>query len=133
MVWQPEIDELNERKRMSEQMGGQVGIDVQHQRGKLTIRERIALLADQDSFHEIGQLTGAATYDGDRLVDVRPSNMIIGTCNLNGRRVVLNGGDFTVRGGAGDATIGNKGGHARIWHWIGEYPTSDYWIQPVVV
>jgi acetyl-CoA carboxylase carboxyltransferase component len=113
MVWQPEIDELNERKRMSEQMGGQVGIDVQHQRGKLTIRERIALLADQDSFHEIGQLTGAATYDGDRLVDVRPSNMIIGTCNLNGRRVVLNGGDFTVRGGAGDATIGNKGGHAQ--------------------
>lgn len=113
MVWQPEIDELNRRKEMAGKMGGQTGIDVQHQRGKLTIRERIDLLTDKGSFQEIGQLTGAATYEGGKLIDVRPSNMVIGLCNLNGRKVVLNGGDFTVRGGAGDATIGNKGGHAQ--------------------
>ncbi|MDK1025336.1 MAG: carboxyl transferase domain-containing protein [Gammaproteobacteria bacterium] len=113
MVWQPEIDELNRRKQMAGKMGGQTGIDVQHQRGKLTIRERINLLTDKGSFQEIGQLAGAATYDGEKLVDVRPSNMVIGLCNLNGRKVVLNGGDFTVRGGASDATIGNKGGHAQ--------------------
>jgi len=113
MVWQPEIDELNRRKKMAEKMGGQAGIDVQHQRGKLTIRERIDLLADPGSFREIGQLAGAATYDGEKLVDVRPSNTVIGLCSLNGRKVVLNGGDFTVRGGAADAAIGNKGGHAQ--------------------
>jgi acetyl-CoA carboxylase carboxyltransferase component len=113
MVWQPEIDELNQRKKMSEQMGGQTGIDVQHQRGKLTIRERLDLFTDKGSFQEIGQLAGAATYDGNKLVDVRPSNMVIGLCSLNGRKVVLNGGDFTVRGGAADAGIGNKGGHAQ--------------------
>jgi acetyl-CoA carboxylase carboxyltransferase component len=113
MVWQPEIDELNQRKKMSEQMGGQTGIDVQHQRGKLTIRERLDLLTDKGSFQEIGQLAGAATYDEGKLVDVRPSNMVIGLCSLNGRKVVLNGGDFTVRGGAADASIGNKGGHAQ--------------------
>jgi len=113
MVWQPEIDELNRRKKMAEKMGGQTGIDVQHERGKLTIRERIDLLVDEGSFQEIGQLTGAATYDEGKLVDVRPSNMVIGVCDLNGRKVVLNGGDFTVRGGAGDATIGNKGGKAQ--------------------
>ena len=113
MVWQPEIDELNQRKKMAEQMGGQAGIDVQHKRGKLTVRERIDLLADKGSFQEIGQLAGAATYDGEKLVDVRPSNRVIGLCKLNGRRVVLNGGDFTVRGGAADASIGNKAGHAQ--------------------
>ncbi|MCZ6656036.1 MAG: hypothetical protein O7C67_01965 [Gammaproteobacteria bacterium] len=113
MVWQPEIDELNRRKKMAEQMGGQTGIDVQHQRGKLTIRERLDLLADPGSFQEIGQLAGAATYEGDELIDVRPSNVVIGVCRLNGRKVVLNGGDFTVRGGAADAAIGNKGGHAQ--------------------
>ncbi len=113
MVWQPEIDELNRRKKMAEQMGGQRGIEVQHERGKFTIRERLDLLADPGSFQEIGQLAGAATYDGDELVDVRPSNMVIGVCRLNGRKVVLNGGDFTVRGGAADASIGNKGGHAQ--------------------
>ena len=113
MVWQPEIDELNKRKKFAEQMGGQTGIEVQHKRGKLTIRERIDLLTDKGSFQEIGQLAGAAEYDGEKLVNVRPSNRVIGLCSLNGRNVVLNGGDFTVRGGAADAAIGNKGGHAQ--------------------
>lgn len=113
MVWQPEIDELKRRNKMAEKMGGQTGIDIQHERGKLTIRERIDLLADPGSFREIGQLAGAATYDGDKLVDVRPSNMVIGQCHVNGRKVVLNGGDFTVRGGSADGSIGNKGGHAQ--------------------
>ena len=94
-------------------MGGEKGIEVQHGRGKLTIRERLDLLTDKGSFQEIGRLAGAATYEGDQLVNVRPSNMVIGTCTLDGRKVVLNGGDFTVRGGAADASIGNKGGHAQ--------------------
>jgi acetyl-CoA carboxylase carboxyltransferase component len=113
MVWQPEIDELNRRKEFAAQMGGQTGIDVQHQRGKLTIRERIDALTDEGTFQEIGQLAGAASYEGNDLKDVRPSNMVVGLCDLNGRKVVLNGGDFTVRGGAADASIGNKGGHAQ--------------------
>ena len=113
MVWEPEIEELGRRKKMAEKMGGQVGIDVQHKRGKLTIRERIELLTDKGSFQEIGQLAGAATYEDDKLIDVRPSNSVVGLCTLNGRKVVLNGGDFTVRGGAGDAAIGNKGGRAQ--------------------
>ncbi len=113
MVWQPEIEEINRRVAMAQKMGGQVGIDVQHGRGKLTIRERLDLFCDGGSFQEIGRLAGAATYEGDELVDVRPSNSVVGTCSLNGRKVVVNGGDFTVRGGSADAAIGNKGGHAQ--------------------
>lgn len=94
-------------------MGGEAGIAEQHRRGKHTIRERLDLFTDEGSFREIGELAGAATYDGNELVDVTPSNMVIGVARLNGRRVVLNGGDFTVRGGASDASIGNKGGHAQ--------------------
>lgn len=111
--WQPEIDEIEKRGNFAEQMGGEEGIAVQHSRGKLTIRERLDLLCDPGSFQEIGRFAGAATYEGDELVHVRPSNTVIGTCKLDGRRVVLNGGDFTVRGGAADAAIGNKGGHAQ--------------------
>jgi acetyl-CoA carboxylase carboxyltransferase component len=113
MVWQPEIEEINKRVEFAKKMGGQEGIDVQHGRGKLTIRERLDLFCDDSSFQEIGRLAGVATYDGDELTDFKPSNMIIGTCELNGRKVVLNGGDFTVRGGSADASIGNKGGHAQ--------------------
>ena len=113
MVWRPEIDELNRRRQFAAKMGGEAGIADQRRRGKLTVRERIEILTDEGSFQEIGGLAGAATYDGNQLVDVRPSNMVIGLGRLNGRRVVLNAGDFTVRGGASDASIGNKGGHAQ--------------------
>ncbi len=113
MVWQPEIDELKYRQHLAEQMGGEEGIARQHARGKLTVRERIAALADPGSFQEIGGLAGSATYDGDKLVAFRPANSVIGLCTLNGRKVVISGGDFTVRGGAADAAVGNKAGHAQ--------------------
>ncbi len=113
MVWQPEIEELERRRKLAEQMGGEAGIAEQRRRGKLTVRERIDALCDAGTFQEIGQLAGVATYEGNDLVNVRPSNLIIGVGELDGRKVVLNAGDFTVRGGASDASVGNKGGHAQ--------------------
>lgn len=102
MVWQPEIDELAHRKQLAAQMGGEEGIARQHSKGKLTIRERIEILADPGSFEEIGGLSGTGTYDADRkLTAFLPSSEVVGICKLNGRKVVLNGGDFTIRGGAG--------------------------------
>ena len=41
MVWQPEIDELNYRKKLAAQMGGRENIERSHKRGKLTVRERL--------------------------------------------------------------------------------------------
>ena len=113
MVWQPEVDELKRRKAFSEEMGGDAGIAEQRRRGKLTVRERIRLIADDNEFKEIGQLAGAATYEGNKLVHVRPSNMVIGTAKIDGRTAVITAGDFTVRGGSADGSIGNKGGHAQ--------------------
>ena len=114
MVWQSDIDELRHRKELAEQMGGPEGIERQHSRGKLTVRERVALLADPCSFEEIGILTGSATYEDDQLTAFTPSNTLSGLCTIGGRKVVLSGGDFTVRGGAADATIGNKRGYIRL-------------------
>ncbi len=113
MVWQPELDELKHRRHLAEQMGGKEGIERQRKRGKLTVRERIAVLADPGSFEEIGGLTGSATYEDDKLVAFTPANMVIGICTIDGRKVVLAGGDFTVRGGAADAAVGNKHGFAN--------------------
>ncbi len=113
MVWKPEIEELKRRQAFAEQMGGAAGVAEQRKRGKLTVRERIDLLTDSGSFREIGKLAGAATYKNDELIHVRPSNMVIGVASLNGRKAVLTAGDFTVRGGASDAPIGNKSGHAQ--------------------
>ncbi len=61
-VWQPEIDELNYRQQLAQQMGGEAGIARQRRRGKLTVRERIDALSDPGSFQETGGLAGSATY-----------------------------------------------------------------------
>ncbi|MDP2920327.1 MAG: carboxyl transferase domain-containing protein [Dehalococcoidia bacterium] len=111
MVWQPEIDELKHREHLAEQMGGPEGVQRQHGRGKLTVRERITRLSDPGSFQEIGKLAGGATYEGEKLVSFRPANSVVGLCTIDGRKVILTGGDFTVRGGAADAAVGNKGAH----------------------
>ena len=108
MVWQKEIEKLEYRKGLAYRMGGRENVARHHARGKLTVRERIAALADPGSFEEIGTLAGSARYDGDELVSFSPSNIIIGSISLDGRRMVVNGGDFTVRGGAADAAITQK-------------------------
>jgi len=113
MSWQDDVDELNRQKAMAEQMGGAEGVAFQHGRGKLTVRERIDLLADPGSFQEIGTLAGTATWEGGRLTHLQPSNTIIGTCKVGGRKIAFSGGDFTIRGGAADANVGNKRGHSE--------------------
>tara|TARA_B110000438_G_C15788008_1_gene639333 strand:- start:497 stop:2038 length:1542 start_codon:yes stop_codon:yes gene_type:complete len=110
MVWEPEIEELKLRREYAARMGGEESVAFQHGRGKLTIRERIERITDKNSFKEIGGLTGAATYEDNKLVDVKPSTSAIGLCEMNGRKVVLNGDDFTVRG---VGSIGNKAGFAQ--------------------
>ena len=61
MTWQDEIDELKRRQEIARQMGGAEPIAKQHSKGRLTVRERISLLLDPDSFQEIGTLAGDAT------------------------------------------------------------------------
>ncbi|HKC51503.1 MAG TPA: carboxyl transferase domain-containing protein [Myxococcota bacterium] len=113
MSWKPEVEELHRREELARRMGGEERVQRQHDAGRLTVRERIARLADPQSFHEIGALTGVPVYEGERLVEIRPSNFVAGTVRLAGRRVVLGGDDFTVRGGAADGTVGYKAGYAE--------------------
>ncbi|HJN49608.1 MAG: carboxyl transferase domain-containing protein [Pseudomonadales bacterium] len=112
MVWQPEIEELEHRKKLAEQMGGEENIARHHARGKLTVRERLAVFADPESFEEIGALTGTATYDSEQKLETfSPQAFVVGVCSLDGRKVIVNGGDFTIRGGSGG--YGPKGNYAE--------------------
>ena len=114
MSWQPEIDEIRRREQLAKQMGGAENIKRQHDGGKLTVRERIDRLLDKGSFHEYGAIAGMTKYHGDQLVEFRPANFVGGTGRINGRRVAVGGDDFTVRGGAADASIGNKHSYAEL-------------------
>jgi acetyl-CoA carboxylase carboxyltransferase component len=109
MTWQPELGELAKREAFAKRMGGPDKVKRQHDAGRLTIRERVEVLIDQGSLHEIGTIAGKAVYDENNdLVDLTPSNSFLGRARINGRPVVVVGDDFTVRGGSADATIKEK-------------------------
>lgn len=109
MSWDKEIDELKKRTVMAHEMGGKEKVARQHEFNKMTIRERVDVIVDKDSFHEIGALAGVAKYDEDgNLKSFMPSNFVFGTAEIDGRPVVVSGDDFTVRGGSADASIPGK-------------------------
>lgn len=109
MSWQPEVDEIARRHKLAEAMGGADKLKRQKADGKLNVRERIAALADNGSFREIGKLGGAAAYDDKgKLTGFVPANIVFGRAKIDGRPVVIQADDFTVRGGAADASLHGK-------------------------
>ena len=109
MNWKKEIEELKKRENLAENMGGPEKLKRQKENQRLNVRERIDLLLDKDSFHEIGKISGKAEYDEKgELIKFTPSNFVMGRGDINGRKVVVGGDDFTVRGGAADAAIAQK-------------------------
>ena len=94
-------------------MGGEANVARQHANGRLTVRERIDRLLDAGTFHETGALAGKAVYENGEMISFTPSNFVCGAGRIDGRKVVIGGDDFTVRGGAADAAIGNKMGYAE--------------------
>jgi acetyl-CoA carboxylase carboxyltransferase component len=102
MTWEPEVEELERRGKLAEAMGGKERIGNQHDRGKLTVRERIDLLFDKGTFHERGKHSGTGAYNEvGKLVDFFPSGYVMGIGQVDGRRVVTGGGDFTARPASG--------------------------------
>ena len=89
--------------------GGPERIAAQHARGKLTARERLALLLDDGSFQEMGAL---ATHDQTEfgLADQRfpGDGVVAGFAKINGRRVAVFAQDFTVLGGSFSKVQSNK-------------------------
>lgn len=109
MTWKAELDELALRQKLAEKMGGSDKVSRQHERGKWDARQRISGLVDEGSFREIGKIAGYGSYDENaEFQDFSPSNFIYGRANINGNPVVATADDFTVRGGAGDASLHRK-------------------------
>ena len=104
MSWKPEVDRIEERRKAAARLGGSEAIEKQHARGRLTVRERIDALLDRDSFREQGGVAGHAhesnepeSEPGERFT---PSNAVMGVGCIDGRKVVVCGDDFTIRGAA---------------------------------
>ncbi len=95
------INELYDRKRDIELGGGDTRIEKQHEKGKLTARERIELLVDPGTFVELNPFIEHRCNDfGLDQVNGPGDGVVTGYGQVNGRDIYLFSQDFTVFGGA---------------------------------
>ena len=95
------IEDLRQRKAQAEAGGGQNRIAVQHKKGKLTARERIEHLLDEDSFMEVDSLVEHRCRDFEMDRNVIPGDGVVcGHGTIGGRTVYCFAQDFTVYGGS---------------------------------
>ncbi|MGI9524850.1 MAG: acyl-CoA carboxylase subunit beta [Hyphomicrobiaceae bacterium] len=95
------IQELERRRDEARLGGGQKRIDAQHGRGKLTARERIELLLDENSFEEFDMFVEHRCTDfGMQETKIPGDGVVTGWGTINGRIIYLFAKDFTVFGGS---------------------------------
>jgi acetyl-CoA carboxylase carboxyltransferase component len=108
-IQEDKIRELVERREKARMGGGLKRIDAQHQKGKLTARERLALLLDEGSLEEFDMFVQhrctnfgmeKTRYDGD--------GVVTGMGTIDGRLVYVAAQDFTVSGGSMSETMAMK-------------------------
>ncbi len=100
-IQQDNIKNLVERRAKASMGGGQKRIDAQHQKGKLTARERIALLLDEGSFEEFDMFVQhRCTNFGMEKQHFDGDGVVTGQGTIDGRLVYVFAQDFTVSGGS---------------------------------
>ncbi|WP_296766738.1 acyl-CoA carboxylase subunit beta [Sediminimonas sp.] len=103
------LQELENRREQARLGGGQKRIDAQHERGKLTARERIDLLLDEGSFEEFDMfVTHRCTDFGMEKQRPYSDGVVTGWGTVNGRMIYVFSQDFTVFGGSLSATHAQK-------------------------
>ena len=104
-----EIKKFREKKAEAEQGGGAKRIEAQHQKGKLTARERIAALLDPGSFFELNLFAESPSRDFDMDRKKGPGDGVVaGWGKIAGREVCLYAQDATVLGGSIGPVHGRK-------------------------
>ncbi|MFB6252998.1 MAG: acyl-CoA carboxylase subunit beta [Halobacteriaceae archaeon] len=95
------IEELREKHEEAELGGGKERIEQQHERGKMTARERIEYFLDDDTFTEFDKLRTHRSHNFDmEEKQIKGDGVVTGYGKVNGRKVFVFAHDFTVFGGS---------------------------------
>jgi acetyl-CoA carboxylase carboxyltransferase component len=123
------ISELNTRRQKNLAMGGKEKIAKQHQRGKLTVRERLDILFDKDTFVEFGLLAQQQSVrGGEPDADGTPADGVVtGHGEVEGREVWVIAYDFTVMAGSMGA-VGEQFKAARVRELALRYRRPIVWL-----
>ncbi|MDE6536962.1 MAG: acyl-CoA carboxylase subunit beta [Muribaculaceae bacterium] len=103
------INELIEKRNIARLGGGEKAIIKQHERGKYTARERIAILLDEGSFEELDMfVTHRCTNFGMEKKQPLGDGVVTGFGTIDGRLIYVFAQDFTVLGGSLSETMAQK-------------------------
>ncbi len=95
------MDELDKLREQAKLGGGEKRIKSQHNKGKLTARERVTLLVDEGSFEEIDMFVKHRSTDfGLEKQKILGDGVITGFARINDRPIAIFSQDFTVFGGS---------------------------------
>lgn len=104
-----QVGELEAQRARLVEGGGKVRVDVQHQKGKLTVRERIARLLDEGTFQEMDAFRVHRQTDFELEADrYYGDGIVAGFGKIDGRPVCIYAQDFTVLGGSFGEVGGQK-------------------------
>ncbi|MGI8733161.1 MAG: acyl-CoA carboxylase subunit beta [Pyrinomonadaceae bacterium] len=103
------LEKLRERQRKAELGGGLARAEKQHAAGKMTARERVEFLLDEETFEEFGKLVVHRSRDFGLDQQLYPGDGVVtGHGLIDGRRVFVFAQDFTVFGGSLSETHAEK-------------------------
>ena len=121
--YEARVEDLKSRRKKNLAMGGEEKVARQHEKGKLTARERIELLFDAGTFVELGLL--AQNRDGS---DTAPADGVVtGHGDIDGRQVWVIAYDFTVMAGSMGA-VGEQFKSARVRELALRYRKPIVWL-----
>ncbi|MCA9596616.1 MAG: acyl-CoA carboxylase subunit beta, partial [Myxococcales bacterium] len=121
MSMRERVAELEARRERVRQMGGPDKIARQHERGKLTARERLDLLFDDGEFFEVG-LHGRQMGTAGERDDTPADGVVCAFGKVDGRMVCVAAYDFTVKGGSIGQTGEEKVTRLRAMALGGRWP-----------
>src|SRR5216110_2698174 len=109
MTMRDKLDLLERRRAESELGGGEARLKAQHEKGKLSARERLELLLDESSFVEFDRFVVHRSTDFGMEKEIYPGDGVVtGYGTINGRLVYVFSQDFTVFGGSLSETHAEK-------------------------
>jgi acetyl-CoA carboxylase carboxyltransferase component len=114
------LEELRQRLAKAEAMGGTERIVRQHKKGRLTARERIHMLLDENSFDELGVLAHSDLPEAAK--DTAADGKITAYGEINQRPVFVSADDATVMAGAGGRVGYNKQFNGAVYAAKKGYP-----------
>jgi len=109
MTMRDKLDLLERRRAESEEGGGEARLQAQHEKGKLSARERLELLLDEGSFVELDRFVVHRSTDfGLEAQKFYGDGVVTGHGKIDGRLVYVFSQDFTVFGGSLSETFAEK-------------------------